>query len=186
MKIATLCALGALIVSTLACSIFVGGPSYPTETAATPTPNGLSLQQEVEQAVANASTTGVVTIQITEAQLTSYLATSISGEAHPVLSDPQVILQDNHMVVYGKATSGIFTANVSTTVQVSIDSAGQPQIQVENTDFGPLSAPQSLNDAIAASIQEAFTGWAGPVATGFRLDTVTIANGVMTVTGRIK
>ncbi len=186
MKTAILCALGALIASTVACSIFVGGPSYPTETAPTPTPNGLSLEQQVEQAIAGATQSGVVSIQITETQLTSYFAAAGAGQAHPVISDPQVILQDNHIIVYGKATSGIFTGNVSTTIQVSVDSSGQPQIQVENTDFGPLAAPQGLNDAIAASVQEAFTGWVGPVATGFRLESITIANGVMTVTGRIK
>ena len=37
-----------------------------------------------------------------------------------------------------------------------------------------------------AIVTEAYTGSLGPVATGFRLDNISTANGLMTVTGRIK
>jgi hypothetical protein len=33
---------------------------------------------------------------------------------------------------------------------------------------------------------EAFTGSFGPVATGLRIETITIADGIMTLTGRIR
>jgi hypothetical protein len=53
-------------------------------------------------------------------------------------------------------------------------------------DFGPFPAPEGLNSTVSAFVQEAFTGALGPAAIGFRLETVTIADGVMTLTGRIK
>jgi hypothetical protein len=90
------------------------------------------------------------------------------------------------MKVYAKAQSGIFTANVSITTQVSVDENGQPKIEITQTDFGPLPAPQGVNDAASAFVREAFTGSLGPIATGFRLDSISIADGVMTVTGRVK
>jgi hypothetical protein len=43
-----------------------------------------------------------------------------------------------------------------------------------------------LKQSLAALIKEAYTGSLGPVATGFRLETISIANGLMTVTGRIR
>jgi hypothetical protein len=43
-----------------------------------------------------------------------------------------------------------------------------------------------MNAAINAVVAEAFTGSFGPVATGFRLESIVIADGVMTMTGRIK
>jgi hypothetical protein len=43
-----------------------------------------------------------------------------------------------------------------------------------------------LNEAISAVIDEAYTGTLGPVATGIRLETVTIADGAMTLSGRVK
>lgn len=186
MKKAILGALCALVVATLACSIFVGGPSYPPETGPAPTETGLTLQEQIQEAVAAASESGVVSFQLTQGQLTSYLAAASSQQTNPSIADPRVYLQDGHMIVYGRVTSGIFTANVSLTLQASVDSNGQPQIEIEKTDFGPFAAPQGLNDTVTAFVREAFTGWLGPVATGFRLENITIGDGVMTVTGRIK
>ncbi len=186
MKKATLGALSALLLATLACSIFVGGPSYPEGPAPVATDSGLSLQDQVQQAVADAATTGLVTVQLSEGQLTSYLQGKLAAQTDPMISDPRVYLRDGQMKIYGKATSGIFTANISMTVEASVDSNGQPQISVTQTDFGPLAAPAGLNEAVAGFVQEAFTGWLGPAATGFRLEQIDIGNGVMTVTGRIK
>jgi hypothetical protein len=178
-------ALTALLAATLACSIFVGGPAIPTQSPE-PTATAPSLPDQVEQAVTAGASTGVISLQITEGQLTSFLADKLAQQSNPLISDPRVVLQSGQMIVYGKAATGAFIANVSMTLQVSIDANGQPQIQVVKTDFGPLPAPQGFNDMIAASIQEAFTGSLGPVATGFRLESIDIGNGVMTVAGRFK
>jgi hypothetical protein len=35
-------------------------------------------------------------------------------------------------------------------------------------------------------IQEAYTGAVGPVATGLRIQTISIADGIMTISGRIR
>ena len=185
MNKAVLCALTALLVSTLACSIFVGGPKYPTELPA-PTETPMSLPQQIEQAVTAGAETGQISLVLTEGQLTSFLADKLAQQTSPVLTEPRVYLRNGQMVVYGKATSGAFTANVAMTLQASVDENGQPKIEVVSTAFGPIPAPQGFNNMIAASFQEAFTGYLGPVATGFRLETITIGDGTMTVTGRFK
>lgn len=186
MKKAILGALSALFVATMACGIFVGGPSYPTQTGPVPTDNGLSVQQQIEQALTAGATTGDVSFQLTESQLTSYLVAASAKQTNPKIDNPRVFLQAGHMLVYARVTSGIFTANVSLMMQATVDSEGQPQIQIEQSDFGPIAAPQGLNDAVTAFVREALTGWLGPVATGFRLENITINDGVMVVTGRIK
>jgi hypothetical protein len=186
MKKAILGAIFALWAATMACSIFVGGPDYPSETPSASTPDTRNLQQQLEEALSSGAQSGVISLQITEGQLTSFLVSRLSQKPSSVLSDPRVYLRAGQMEVYGKATSGMLSANVSITLQASVDTDGQPRIQVTRTDFGPLAAPQGFNDAIAASVQEALTGWLGPVATGFRLESITIGDGVMTVTGRVK
>src|SRR5512147_30459 len=113
MKKSTLSALSALLLATLACSIFVGGPSYPEGPAPVATETDLTLQQQVEQAVAEGATTGVVSLHVSEGQLTAYLAGRLAQQSNPVLSDPRVYLRNGEMKIFGKATSGIFTANVS-------------------------------------------------------------------------
>lgn len=175
-----------LVLTSLACTIFVGGPEYP----ANPIPFSVeaveSLRLQIEQAMIAGAQTGVVTLQINESQLTSYLILKLQERGNPPFTDPQVLLRDGQIQVLGKIQRGIFAANMAIILSATVDENGQQKIEVTSADFGPFPAPQGLNSAISSVIDEAFTGSLGPVATGFRLETITIADGIMTVTGRIK
>jgi hypothetical protein len=77
-------------------------------------------------------------------------------------------------------------ATVYVAVTAGVDEQGQLKITLSSVDFGPFPVPNGLKDAITASIQEAYTGTVGPAATGFRLQSIAIADGTMTVTGQTK
>jgi hypothetical protein len=171
---------------TLACTIFVGGPDYPEPPIPVSTEAVTSLENEIKAAVEAGAASGEVTLRITETQLTSYLAFKTQQDANPLFTEPQVYLRDGQMKIYGKSQQGNFVANVGIVLAVGLDEQGLPQLQVVSTDFGPFKAPEGLNDALTAVIEEAYTGSLGPVATGFRLSSITIADGVMTLVGRIK
>lgn len=176
-----------LILASLACSINVGGPEYPAETISVSPDAALSMQEMIQQAIVTGAETGIITLQITESQLTSFMAQKLSQQTDPPFTDPQIHLRDGQMKLYGRITQGWFTANMLIVMNVILDPlTGQPAIQVASADFGPFPAPESLNTAVSAIIDEAFTGSFGPVASGFRMESIAIANGVMTVTGRIK
>ena len=175
-----------LTLATLACSIFVGGPDYPATAIPVSTQAAGSLNNQVTQAAATGAATGSVTLNITEEQLTSYLTYYLQSQPNIPITNPQVQLQNGQMKIFGKVQQGLLVANASVTMTVSVDSNGQPKIQITQEDFGPFPAPQGLNDTISAFVAEAFTGSLGPAATGFRLESISIANGVMTVTGRVK
>lgn len=145
------------------------------------------MLEQIEQAFMTGAETGVITLQITESQLTSFMADKLAQQTNPPFADPQIHLRDGQMKMYGKITRGWLTANMLITMNVTIDpTTGQPKIEIASADFGPIPAPEGVNAAISALIDEAFTGSFGPVAVGFRLETITIADGVMTLTGRIK
>jgi hypothetical protein len=145
------------------------------------------MHTQIEQAFSAGATTGVVTLQITESQLTAYLTQKMQEQTNPPFTDPQVLLRDGQMKLYGKVASGMFNANILITMNVGINqTSGLPKIEIAAADFGPIPAPEGLNTVISAIIDEAFTGSLGPVATGFRLETISIANGVITLSGRIK
>jgi len=181
-----LIALSTLTFAALACSVFIGGPAYPDTSIPVSTEAVQSLQDQIKQAVADGAQTGTVTLQISESQLTSYLAFKFASQTNPLITDPQVQLRNGEMKVFGKVQQGMFNANISVTMNVSVDDQGLPKIEITQADFGPLPAPQGLNDAVSTMVQEAFTGSLGPVATGFRLDSIAIADGTMTVVGRTK
>jgi len=184
----------SLVLTSLACVVFVGGPDY---SSLPPIPvsadAAASIKTEIQRAVEAAAGTGVITVNLTEPQITSYLAARLQTEASlqqsdkkPLITDPQVYLRDGKMQIYGKTQQGLFTANIGIIVNVGVDANGQPQIDIASADFGPFPAPKGLRDAITAMVKEAYTGSLGPVATGLRIESISIANGVMTVTGRIR
>lgn len=177
----------ALAAASLACSIFVGGPEYPDQPVPVSESEKQSMQEQVAKALEAGAETGIITIQFTESQLTSFLALQLTRQEDPPFSDPIVLLRNNQMQVYGKIKSGIFTANMLINMNLGIDPAtGMPSITVASADLGPIPAPEGLNNALNAIIAEAFTGSFGPVATGIRIESITTADGIMTLTGRIK
>lgn len=176
----------ALLLSTLACSMFVGGPDYPEGAIPVSAQAVESLRAQMEAAALAGAGSGVITLQITEEQITSYIAFKLAAQENPALQNPQVYLRDGQMQIYGKVERGIFIANMLVVLNVSVDELGQPRIEIAAADFGPFPAPDGLKQSLTAVVTEAYTGSLGPVATGFRLDSINIANGLMTLTGRIK
>lgn len=179
-----LIALGA---SSLACSIFVGGPEYPAQTIPSSPADAQAFHDMIQQAMTTGAETGFITLQITESQITGFMSEKLSAQANPPFTDPQILLRDGQMKMYGKITRGWFTANMLIAMNVTLDpESGQPKIEIASADFGPIPAPEGLNSAVSTIIDEAFTGSFGPVASGFRLEAISIADGLMTLTGRIK
>ena len=182
-----------LILSSLACTIFVGGPDYSSlPTIPVSTEITQSIQDEVARAFEEGMTSGTVTLNFTEAQLTSYIASRLQSDPtlqqdnKPLITDPQVYLRDGQMQIYGKTQQGMFAANIGIIVSVGVDENGQPKIDIVSADFCPLPAPEGLKEAISAMIREAYMGSIGPVATGLRIETISIADGIMTISGRIR
>jgi hypothetical protein len=166
--------------------MFVGGPEYPEGAIPVSAEAVESLRTQIQAAVLAGAESGTVTLQISEQQITSYIAFRLAAQENPLLQSPQVYLRDGRMQIYGKVVRGYFIANVLVELNVSVDEQGQPRIEIANADFGPFPAPEGLKQSLTALITEAYTGSLGPVATGFRLETISIANSLMTVTGRIR
>jgi hypothetical protein len=166
--------------------MFVGGPDYPVGTIPVSAEAVESLRLQIEAAVLAGTESGEVTLQISEDQITSYIAFRLAEQDNPALKNPQVFLRDGQMQVYGIVERGYFVANVLVALTVSVDDLGQPRIEIATADFGPFPAPDGLKQSITAVITEAYTGSLGPVATGFRLEHIDIGNGLITVTGWIK
>jgi hypothetical protein len=182
-----------IVLTSLACTMNVGGPDY-SDLPAIPvsTEYAQSIEAEVLRAFQEGAQTGTMSLNLTEQQLTSYIATKLQSDprlqrdGQPLITEPQVYLRDGQMKIYGKTRQGMFTANIGIVVDVGVDENGQPKVDIASADFGPLPAPEGLRDTVAAMIREAYMGSLGPVATGLRIETIQIADGVMTVSGRLK
>ena len=134
----------------------------------------------------HAAQTGSLTVEVTESQLTSFLQSKLAEEVNPPITQPQVTLRNGALEVFGTTQTGIFVAIVSLTAQFSVDENGQPQINITQAQYGPFPAPSELTNALGALLRETLTGSLGPAALGFRLESITIADGKLTLTGRFK
>lgn len=182
-----------LILTSLACTISVGGPDYsdltpiPVSTEAAD-----SLKEEMKRAFEAGAQTGIVTLTITEPQITSVLAfrllsdPTMQTDKKPFITDPQVYLRNGQMKIYGKSQQGLFVANIGIIVNIGVSEVGKPKIEIASADFGPFPVPNGIKEALTSMIDEAYTGSIGPAATGLRVESISIADGVMTINGRTK
>ena len=185
-KLSILSGIIAMSLTVLACKMNIGGPDYPTPAIPISTEAVGELQSSLETAVADGTVSGQITLTFTEPQLTSFLFYKLQAQSLPVITNPQVYLQDGQLLVYGTARKGYLEATARIILTAGVDDQGQLKIELTSADFGPLPVPNGLMEIITASIQEAYTGALGPVATGFRLESVTIADGTMTIIGQTK
>ena len=86
-----------ILSATLACTIFVGGPEIPNQPIPVSAEAVTAMHDGIEAAVAAGTLSGVITLRITEIQLTSYLALKFSADASPLFTEPQVYLRDGQM-----------------------------------------------------------------------------------------
>jgi hypothetical protein len=170
----------------MACTLNIGGPAYPNTTIPVSTEAMGDLSFALETAVANGPVSGQITMNITESQLTSYLSYKLLSLPQPFITNPQVYLQNGELQVYGTATQGYLQATGSLVFTTGVDELGRLIIKLSSANFGPIPIPNGLSEFATAAIQEAYTGAIGPVATGFRLQSVTIADGSMTIVGQTK
>jgi uncharacterized protein YpmS len=181
-----LVALVILLAIVLACTINVGGPDYPNPVIPISTEAVAQLDSNIQTAVAIGAETGTISLVFTEPELSSYLYYHFLEQSSPLITNPQVYLREGQMRIHGTAVQGNFEAYVYIVLTAMVDEQGQIQIEVTTADFGPLPVPDQLKDALTAILKEAYTGALGPAATGFRLETVLISDGTMTLTGRTK
>lgn len=175
-----------LSTTTLACRMNIGGPKPAGQPIQISTEAAGSLQQQFQQAIQGSEQNGQLTLTVNELQLTSLLAAKLATLPEPFLTEPQVYLRDGQIQIYGKAAKGYFEANVGIVLTASIDLNGQPLVEITSADFGPIPMPDDLTSSISAMVQEAYTGALGPLATGFKLELIVIAEGLMMLTGRMQ
>lgn len=175
-----------LLAAALACQVETGGPDAPPATLAVSTEAAANLDEAWTQAFEQAQTTGTATLSLTESQLTSFVALKIAQQEQPVITNPQVLLRDGQIQVYGVATRGVLSANVRIVLTVSVGDAALPIFEITSADFGPVAMPPDLLSGLSSMLAEALTGQVGPAATGFRLESILIQDGLMLITGRVK
>lgn len=178
--------LPVLVLSlvSLACQINLGGPTIP-ENSAPPASaeDAQNFENSIKTTFENAGENEPVSFSITQEQMTYYVAQKIGETPASFISNPQVFLRNGQIELYGEAVNGSLTGNVMIVLHAVVDENGVPSVQLVTADFGPLPVPDGLMDGFSAMMNEALTGSIGSTASGFKLEDISIEDGVMTITG---
>lgn len=173
----------ALAAATLACDLSVGGPTPP----GSPIPVSTEAAGELTTLWSAAATTipkgGEVSVTLTEAQLTSFVALRLQDQPDAPLKDIQVFLRDGKIQLFGNAQAGNVKTTALVVIGVSVTESGSVLFKAEKADFGPLPVPSALLDSLSTTLNEAFTGNIGSTATGLKVTGLLIADGQMAITG---
>ncbi len=178
--------ISMILLAMLACTFFVGGPEYPTNSISTSTEEVGNFYSNLQNAQTLAVQTGTIIFSINETQLTSLVSAALESQNDALIEKPQIYLRNGEITAYGKVTQGNIQANVRIILTLLVNENSQPEITVSSADFGPIKIPEGFNDTFETLIQQVLTGSIVPAATGFRLENIILSDGVLTFSGRIR
>jgi len=168
---------------------FVTRPA-PTLIAATTIPVSTvaagNFDTKVNQIIAASPNTDV-TIELTDAELTSKFAQTVNANRDAIGADiqnPQVSVHDGRVFAGGKVKSDSFPVRVDLVV-VAVPTAvnGKLMLRVERVESGRFPLPSSITDQIVANVQnDTLINDNLPIY----VDRVEVLNGVLRLTGRPK
>jgi hypothetical protein len=173
-----------LIVTSLACNFSLGGPKPPGSPIPVTTEEVENLEESLEDAYAEGLAGGEVTVEITEAQLTSMVAFELQGQENLSIKDPQVYLHDGEIQFFATVEQPAFAAVMKVVMTLSVDSAGKPKFTFVSAKIGPLSVPDSIMDDLETYVDRSFAAQINGMASDIHIDKITIEDGVMTIVGQ--
>ena len=175
-----------LMLSSLACSLNFWSTATPEAVIPITTEAVERLEETAQGAFQEAQTSGEVNLVITEAQLTSILAFELDERAGEMINNLQVFLRDEQIHMTGDVNTEGISAQVEATVDVRVDSAGQPILNVVSANIGPFPVPGDLISEVEVAINKAFQDQIKSMAPDMHVERIIIDDGKMTITGRTK
>ena len=181
------CFIISITLSTLACTL--GVPKIPKTATLTPIPVTTkavqTLQETVESVATQVQETGQVNLTVDESQLTSYVALELSRhnpEQMPI-QDPQVHLQNGQVQITGNVIQKNVTLPAEMILSVSAGPAGKPIVNIESAKVGPLPVPKAVISDYNDQINQAFLELLDSLSPNTFVESITISDGKMTITG---
>ena len=173
-----------LAAVTLACNL--GARATPAPPPPVSTEAVENLEATLENAAETIQETGEVHLEMDEAQLTSLVAFELQDSDEEMVSNPQVYLRDGQIQVYGDVERENISGTARVVMTVELDEDGRPDLNVVSASLGPFPIPGQLVDEIEAQLNEAFTEQLDSLAPKTRFESITIADGKMTITGHAR
>lgn len=176
--------LAALVLASLACNI---GASRiePTQTSSPmPFENLENLGDSAKETLEAVPSGAQVELEINEQELTSLVAAGIEGQEDTPIEDPEVQLRDGRIRFLATVERQGFNLPAEVVMTVQPDDQGKPEFNIVSATIGPLPLPESVKSELESSLDDAFASQIESRAPNTHIESIVIAGGVMTITGR--
>jgi hypothetical protein len=170
-----------LTMTFLACQIDAGGPQPPRKITVS-VDSSAKLEQILKSTFSADQKTGLYAFTLTEQQLTSYLTRQLSLQDPALITQPQILLQNGQVEIYGVVRQGDVSANARIVLKAEKTTHGS-RLAAVSADLGTVKLNSGL-DALTDLLNSLLDGSAVTAVTGFRVETIHIADQMITVTVR--
>lgn len=176
--------LGVLILTSLACNLPASKSSSPPTAAPMTDADFQQLEEQLRLTLESSS--GEVTVTLTEQQINSIITAKLASQTEHILSDPTVKLTNGKMEVYGQLTQAGISLDTKMVLIPGSDPSGNPKLTVEDVSMGGLPVPDEIKNQIGNLIDQAFQEYLISQNQGFKISNITIEEGKITVTGSLQ
>jgi len=172
-----------LLFTSLACNLPVGSSDLPEGRIPISEQSAENLEESLAQALKNLQSGQPATLTINESELTSLVVYRLEQQTDGLLSQSQVYLRDGLVQYRGSLEQSPITVPVEVDIRVSAGPDGRLNYDVEKASAGPFGMIQNMLDDFIAQFDQALYSSNSQLNDIF-IESVTIADGVMTITGR--
>lgn len=177
-----------LILSSLSCNLF----NRISNASPEPTPiritneSANNLRKDLTTAAEGLVAGERVTLVIDEAEITSLVAVELAKQSDPILYEPQIYLRDGEVQITGKVLQSGFLVPAQMNLILTTDINDQPQINIQSAKIGPLELPDSMLGDLEGQIDSVFIRNIRPRIKDIYVESILIADGLMTIIGQTR
>lgn len=180
--------LAAILAASMACNFPGVGNLGATPTAPVPVSSEAvqQLEESLQSALATAASGGKVELAITEEQLTSLAAIELQAIQEPKVENVQIRLRDGQVMTTAKVTLNGIPLDMSLNSRVIVGPDGLPKSQTVSAKLGPLPIPESMLDLFTQEVDNILAEQMVFQGQRVFVESLSIADGVMLVSGYLK
>lgn len=181
-----------LALAALACNLNLPSPPKPPIPSLVPSAGDAdAFEQGFQNAVNQASQTGTFTVTINQVQFSSWLALRAPDYARQngyewPLKDVQAALDNGKITLYGVVSQPNVPDTPSQVVFTpAIDANGELAVTVESGQVGVVGVPADVLNSLTETIKETLRGQLAQIQGRYRLNSLMISGGSLTVSGQV-
>ncbi len=168
--------LAVFVLAALACN-------FPSSAATPPALNQPIQQVTLEPTILVDQSQGQVSVTLTQDQLTAYLVQALSSGSNAPLSNPSVVLSNGQGQLFGQVKEGPIAADAHVVFTVFVDANSRLGVNIVSAEVGSVPLPSAILDQVTTIVNQNLNQAISNNAPGIKIDSVTIGDGTLTITG---